>query len=264
MPSRLSWLALGFGAYIAFVVATFPAATAYRWLVPEALRVSGIAPDTLRLSGVTGTVWDGAASLASVPGLPLHDLRWDLRGWPLLLGRVSGQVQVRLPDGFVSVDATATRRAVTLKNLRASTSLPVLSTLLPISGTQGLVSVSLDRLRLVNDFPTAVAGTVRIEKLKVTPLVAVAGKGPGLVALGDYEITFKPGGDAAVAAAIRDTGGPLEVNATLTLTKNRAYKLDAKVRPRADASDELVQGLKLMTGAADAKGFREFALNGSL
>lgn len=252
MPSRLSWLALGFGAYVAFAIATLPAGTAYRWL----------APDALRLAGISGTVWAGRASLGSVPGLPLHDLQWRLRGWPLLLGHVSGRVEARLADGFVNADATASRSSLLLKNVRASTSLPVLRTLLPIRATQGEVSLSLDRLRLVDDFPTTVVGTVRVDKLQVAPLVA--GKNAALIPLGNYEVKFQDGSGAAVAATIHDTGGPLEVNATLQLTKDRTYKLDGRLRARADASDELVQGLNLMTGEPDAKGFRHFALDGSL
>lgn len=251
MPSRFSWLALGFGAYAVFAVATLPAGTLYRWF----------APDTLRLSDISGTVWTGRAALGSVPGLPLHDLQWRLDGWPLLLGRVSGHVEARLADGFVNADATASRGGIVLRHVQASTSLPTLRKLLPIRATQGLVSLSLDRLRLVDGFPTDVIGNVQIDKLRVAPLVA--GKNAGLIPLGNYAVKFSD--DAgAVAATIRDTGGPLEVAATLRLTKDRAYKLAGRLRPRADASDELVQGLNLMTGEPDAKGFRHFNLDGSL
>jgi hypothetical protein len=77
VPNKWSWIALGAGAYAAFVVATFPAATAYRWL----------APPEVRLASVDGTVWSGTAALGSMPGLPLRDIRWNLSALPLLLGR---------------------------------------------------------------------------------------------------------------------------------------------------------------------------------
>lgn len=254
MSSRLWWSALGLCAYLAFALAMLPAATVYRWF----------APDALRLSGISGSVWHGRAALGSVPGLPVHGLQWQLDAWPLLLGRIVGHVDARLPDGFVNADATVSRGRIVLRNLRASTSLPTLSKLLPIRGTRGLVSLSLDRLRLLNGFPAAVVGTVRIDKLRVAPLVA--GKNTGLIPLGNYIVKFgdASGSDAAVAATIHDTGGPLEVDATLRLTKDRHYKLDGRLRPRADASGELVQGLNLMTGSSDAKGFRPFNLDGSL
>jgi general secretion pathway protein N len=252
MPSKLSWLALGFGAYLAFAVATLPAATAYRWF----------APDTLRLSGVSGTVWSGSAALGSLPGLPLHDLRWRLAGWPLLRAHLSGEVEARLAEGFVSADAVVAPSAVRLHNVRASTSLPVLRSLLPIRGTQGMASLALDELRLRDGFPDAVVGTLRLNDLRVPPLMAR--QGAALIPLGDYEVQFHDGENAAVAAAIHDTGGPLEVDASLTLTEDRAYTLEGRLRARPDASAELVQGLELMTSEPDADGFRSFMLDGSL
>lgn len=252
MPSKLSWLALGFGAYLAFAVATVPAATAYRWF----------APDMLRLSGLSGTVWSGGAALGSLPGLPLHDLRWRLEGWPLLRGHLSGNVEARLAEGFVSADAVVAPSAIRLRNVRASTSLPVLRSLLPILGTQGMVSLALDQLRLRDGFVDGVMGTLRLNDLRVPPLMAP--QGAGLIPLGNYEVQFHDSENTAVAATIHDAGGPLEVDASLTLTRGRAYTLEGRLRARPDASNELVQGLDLMTSEPDADGFRSFMLDGSL
>src|SRR5690606_466825 len=100
-----------------------------------------------------------------------------------------------------------------------------------------------------------------LQQLEVTPLIPTGDS--TLVPLGDYEITFSGGGDA-IAADVRDAGGPLEVAATLTLDRERNYVLEGTVRARANASKMLVQALELMTGDPDPAGRRALGLTGSL
>lgn len=253
MAVRLySWLALGLGAYLAFTVSSMPAATAYRFF----------APAELRLMGLEGTIWSGGAGLGSAAGFSLHDIRWDIRALPLLTGRVSGRVQARFADGFVETAIDASPSRIEFGGLNASTSLPALAKMLPIEGTQGLVSLALDELSLEDGRPTAVVGRGRVAQLAVPPLLP--GAGPALIPLGDYEIVFKDTGGDGIAADIRDTGGPLEVAGSLTLDREGNYTLAGAVAARPDAPQELVQGLELMTGEPDAEGRRPFSLTGSL
>jgi general secretion pathway protein N len=253
MPSRLSWVALGVGAYLAFTLARFPAATAYAWF----------APDALRLSGIVGTVWTGSAAFGSVPGMPLRDLRWSLRALPLVIGRVSGNFEARLADGFVSGEASASASRVRLTNVQASTSLAVLDRLLPLSDTQAAISVAFERFDLRDGWPTNATGTLRVDNLRVAPLLPT-GSGPELIDLGSYEGTLVDSGDQGLRAQLQSTAGPLDVNGRAELDLDRTYRLEGAVRPGPDASPELVQGLNFMTGEPDAEGMRPFALTGSL
>ena len=75
----LRLLLLGIGAYLLFLVVTFPAALAYR-AIEE--RLNGIS-----LSGVSGTVWSGSARRLQAGNLRLQNVRWRVRFWPLLTGR---------------------------------------------------------------------------------------------------------------------------------------------------------------------------------
>ncbi|HEU4617172.1 MAG TPA: type II secretion system protein N [Gammaproteobacteria bacterium] len=252
MLTRRSWLALGLGAYVAFAVSSIPASTVYKLFAP---------PD-LRLAGLDGTVWSGGAALGSVGPLSLHDVRWDIAALPLVTGRLSGRVEGRLADGFVETNVSATPSRVVLTGLSASTSVPALGTLLPLKGVEGLVSVALEELRLQNGWPTKAVGKVRVAQLAVPPLMP--GTAAGLIALGDYEIVLKEGDGEGIAAEIHDAGGPLEVAGTLTLDPAGNYKLEGVAAARRDAPEELVQGLKLMTGEPDSSGRRPFSLSGSL
>jgi len=250
--NRFSWLALGAGVYVAFTLSLFPAATAYRWF----------APDSLSLAGIQGTIWSGRAELGSVGALPLHDLQWEVRALPLLIGRLSTQFQARLADGLVSAALAATAGRVRFSELRASTSLPALRGVLPVQGMEGLASVSLSKLQLERGWPTDMAGELRLAQLEVEPL-APTGQ-PGLIPLGDYEVVFTETGGQGLAASFRDTGGPLEVSGTLVVSVAREYTLDGLVKTRSDAPDALVQGLAIMTSEPDASGRRRLTLTGTL
>jgi hypothetical protein len=251
VPNKWSWIALGAGAYAAFVVATFPAATAYRWL----------APPEVRLASVDGTVWSGTAALGSMPGLPLRDIRWNLSALPLLLGRASGTFEARLADGFVRGAATATMSGLVLRNLQTSTQLQTLARMLPINDTTGLVSVDVTELELVDGWPVRLVGMLRLSELEVVPLMPT--QSGGLIALGSYEIEFVEGGEA-IEGRLADTGGPLEVLGRLALARDRNYELEGLVRARPEADADLVRGLEFMTGEPDASGRRPFNLSGSL
>jgi len=237
------WIAVGVGAYLAFTLSSFPAATAYAWF----------APPTVQLAGIEGTLWSGRAAGGSAAELALRDVRWRVHAWPLLLGRVAADLRAQLDDGFVSAHVQATRRRVQLSDVQVSTSLPTLRNVLPVAGMRGTVSFkngALD-LDLVRGWPTKLVGELTLAQLEAPPLIA--GPRGKLVPLGNYAVRFVDGTDG-IKAILNDTGGPLEVSGTLTLDAERAFLLDALIKPRAEAPRELVDGVKAMTEDPDAEG----------
>lgn len=252
MPTRWSWIALGAGAYLAFLLATFPASAAYRWF----------APPELRMSGVAGTVWSGSASLASMNGLPLRDLRWNLSAWPLLLGRAHAVFETRLEDGFVRGESVATVSYIALRNLQVSTRLQTLAALLPVQDTRGAVSLDVTSLVIEDGWPVELVGLARAAQIEVAPLFPT--QNGGLILLGSYEVEFAPTDSGRISGRVRDSGGPLEVSGTVMVDADRSYVLEGVVRPRSEASPDIVRGLEFMTGEPDESGWRSFSLTGSL
>lgn len=253
---RWSWLALGAGAYLAFAVATLPAATAYHWLAPEALR----------LSGITGTAWSGRATLGSAAGLAFRDARWSLRPGALLLGRVEGNLEARLADGFVSTHAIARPGRVVLEDVQASASLMTLRGVLPplVGDATAQLSLRLDRFVVDDGWPVNAVGTVRIGNLAVPPFAGLGG-GSSLIEIGSFALEFADTGGEGLMATVMDTSGPLELSeASLSLGLERRYMLRGRARARDGASRELVRGLEFLAPEADAEGMREFEFDGSL
>jgi hypothetical protein len=255
---RWSWLALGLGAYIAFTIAQFPAATAYRWF-------GGFASD-LRLAGISGTIWNGEAALGSVPGLPMHDLAWRLGAAPLLLGRAAVDFDLRLADGFVRGHLDASPRTLAFDGVQAATSLTTLGTLLPLQGARGMVSLAIDELAIRSEWPVAADLLLRVRQIEVPPLAP--GGTPGLVPLGDYEVSNVEIAERRLSADLRDTGGPLEVVGTVALALAEARTLagavptfDGRVRERDSLPEALRQPLDFLTVERDAEGWRTLDLN---
>lgn len=253
LTNRWSWLALGVGAYLAFAIASFPAGTAYRWF----------APDTVTLAAIQGTLWSGRAGAASVAGLTVQNVRWRVRPLTLFVGRVTADVEARLPDGFLNARVSASPAAVRLNDVRASTSIAALRGLLPVSGVRGQASATFAELTLEDGWPTTAVGELRLAQLEAAPFIP---NGQQLVPLGDYLVQFQPSGaENGIAATFSDTnGGPLEVMGSLTLDARRAYSLDALIKPRDGANADLVQGLAYMSSEPDAAGRRRLTLTGTL
>jgi general secretion pathway protein N len=249
------WLALGIGAYFAFALSSFPAGTAYAWFAPAGLQ----------LQGLEGTLWSGRAAAANVGALALHDVRWSVHAWPLLLGRIAGDLRAQLDEGFVAAHVKATRNHVSLTEVRASTSLPTLRAVLPVAGLRGEANLSLSALELdvAKAWPSKVVGDLKLLQLETTPFSLTGPRGK-LVAVGNYAVRLADG-PGPINATFNDTGGPLEVSGTLAVSAARAYQFDALIKPRADAAQEIVDGLNTMaTGEPDGEGRRRLMLSGSL
>ena len=252
MKSKLSLLALGLGAYLAFVLVSFPASVAHRWF----------APDALQLAAVDGTIWRGSAAYGGVGGLAFSNLRWQLHPAALLTGTVSVTAEARLADGFVSASVDATANRVEMSGVRAATSLATLRDAIGFGDVSGQISVELQSLELVDGWPVAAVGEARVRDLAAPPLMPVSGM--STIALGHYLARFTAGDEPGIVAALADEGGPLELTGRLSVMPDRSYLFDALIRPRADAPDALVQGLDFVAGEPNANGQRKLVQSGTL
>jgi len=97
-------VALAVGAYLLFLVATFPAA-----------RVSGALQDQLTdlsLNRVSGSVFSGQVAQLVYQGLDLGEVHWQFRPLALLLGRIEYRIELMGPanNGKLSIGKTLTGR----------------------------------------------------------------------------------------------------------------------------------------------------------
>lgn len=241
------WLGYGLlaaGAYLLTLLTTFPAAHAYRLLAPHLPPAA-----TLSMHAVNGTLWQGRAGTLAVTGNPLGALEWEVQPAPLLRGHLALRARLRLPDGEVAGQIRLTTDELALQDmdgrLPAGRLLALLPPGLPLAAA-GDLALHLEEAHLTAHTAPVLRGTVTWRQAQLLfgePL-----------ALGDLQLVLTPGDEGGSIGRLSDTGGPLEIAGTLTLTAARSYRFEARLRARAAASDALRQTLALL-GRPDGSGF---------
>jgi len=252
MSSRWSLLALGIGVYVAVAIGSFPASLAYRWFGPEGLT----------LAAVGGTIWNGRAAYGTGAGLSFSNLNWQLHPVALLTGKLSLDAEAALANGLASAKLAASRDRLELTDVRLSASLESFSEQFALGEVSGQLGLSLSRLELVGGVPVAAAGTLTVADLFSAPLIPI--EGVTSIPLGNFRAELTTGEQPGIVALVSDEGGPLELTGRITLAPDRSYTMDALIKTRADAPQELVQGVELVTGEPNAEGRRRFLQQGTL
>lgn len=237
-----SLVLIGLLSFVGFVVVSAPVATIWP-------RIAARQP-TLNLSGLSGTLFDGSASAVSVQGrMVARPLHWTFSPLSLLAARLGFHVDgaldglrfdgkvARTLGGEIAVDAMqGTGSLKGLLNLTGDTFLPV----------DGDVVISIDSLRLANNFPKQLAGELRIGNVRWSLT-----KEPQL--LGDFAIAIATEADVIVAR-VSPTAGPLDVGGEIRVMADRNYEVDLKVKAKPEATPA-IQNLVRTLGEADTEGY---------
>jgi len=232
----------------AVVVATCPAEYAYR-LIADRLGV-------LKLSGISGNIWQGHASSATVFGRPIGAVDWQLEAAPLLSREVMARVNLsggeitaagvvdRTSDGTLSVrDATF---RVPARLAEPALDIPALQFLGTIDGT-------LAQARLRGVWVEQASGTLRWNDAAVA--------GAAQAQLGALEATFSSAPDGSIVGVAHDLGGPLQLNGTFKVNAGN-FDADAILTSR-DGNPQVVEALRYI-GQMQADGSSHLIVHGQL
>jgi general secretion pathway protein N len=241
--------ALGLGAFVVFALATLPAQLLLTWLEP-----SGVSA-----AGVSGTAWKGRAQVIVVQGTRVGALEWDLHALKLFTARLAADVKVTRVDGFLQADATLLPSGrLQLSDLRGSAPLHALPPNIVRGGWTGTLNLRLDALTLDEGWPTHAAGSVEV--------IDLTGPANRPVHMGSYQVTFPPDADGSetLSGALKDSGGPLQVNGTVQLhATDRRYVIAGLIAARPDAPRDVANALQFL-GPPDEQGRVEFGMEGTL
>ena len=241
-------IALGLVAFLLFALVTLPAG----------IVLSFVHPPGVTLAGVSGTLWKGRAQAVRSGATHVGSLEWDLNVLSLFTGKLGADVKVTRSDGFAQGSvATGAGGLITVRGLTASLPLGALPSNLIRGGWTGTVNVKLAQLAVQNSWPVAATGTV-----EVMDLVGPANKP---AALGSYKVAFPEGAATAegLKGELSDAGGPLAVNGTVAINKNRSYLVSGLIATRPGAPSDIARTLEIL-GEPDAQGRRQFAIEGSM
>jgi len=233
-------------AGLAVVIAVLPASLAGRFL-----------PAPVRAQDFSGTVWHGSAGRITVDGRDAGALEWRLHPRALLRLRLAAGIHW-VKGGFV-IDGTADagRSDFRAADLRGGGPIADLSTLGVAPGWRGIAEVRIREVAADLSAPTpalrSAVGEIDVSDIS-SPRVAQGSD------LGSYALTFDDAAlsvDGDVRAALNDKGGPLSLEASLTLApKTRTGMLSGTVKERENAPPALRRELDdvAQLRARDAQG----------
>lgn len=239
---------LGLGAFLLFAITTLPASVV----------LSRLADQDVHAGGVSGTLWRGEAQVMQVGSVMLGEVKWRVHALPLLIARVSVDIEARRSDGFANAHLSLMPGGrLHARDIAASLPLTALPAQLLQGGWRGAIGVRLDELSLQDGWPTQAVGTVDVMDL--------SGPAQQPMDLGSYRISFLAATEGeALSGALQDAGdGPLEVSGSLRLQPDRNYELNALLKTRPSAPPTLTRSLEFLS-PPDEQGRREFSMAGSM
>lgn len=212
---------LGIAAWLAGMLASFPAARALAWSDPSGIEARG----------VDGSVWSGRAARVTFGGpAPVTDLRWDIAAWRLVTGRLAGDTDFRLagvavdgrfaamPGGRIAVrDATVKGPIGPLAELA-----PV-----PVLALDGDLLARIDEAVVEDRRPRRLRGRFQWEGARMIA--------PVQMELGTVQGRVAPDEDDTHTLTLESRDGQVTIDGRIDLTADGRYRVALTLTPAADA-----------------------------
>lgn len=245
MPRLRTWLLIA--ALFLMVLA---------WRLPASWAMH-LLPANAQCESPAGTVWDGQCERLHVAGIGLRNVSWQLLPGEFLHGKLGVRAQLHDPSLDASAKALVNvHGAVQGYDLLARVPMPnVLVPALP-SGWSGQLAIDLPRFAAADGRLQSVSGRVRLQELQqAAPHAELGGF--------EWQLPETASSDGRFSGPLRDLGGPVRLQGTLTVTLRGEYDLNARIAAAEGASDTVRQMLEGL-GPPDPQGFRTLAAAGSL
>jgi general secretion pathway protein N len=199
------WISLGVALFLIFVISQIPAV----WGAYLLSRSTGLA-----LSGVTGTVWNGRASLASLPTpereYSLGQLSWKLKPFSLLTLSPCARVTANLPgQQFDGEICSGTGGVMKMRNADVSIPVALIQSKLPVL-IQGQLSTHITDMELRGDVLLKLNG-------KLTWNGARVNTGANWLDLGSFAAEFTDNGNNGIRGNFFQLSGPVDVDLKVEL-----------------------------------------------
>lgn len=209
----------------------------------------------LALSGVTGTLWNGRASLASMryenTEYSLGQLRWSLRPLSLLTLQPCLSLATKLDkQSFEGDVCVALGGAVTLKNADIAIPAALVQQRIPIPVT-GQLQAHMDSLVIRGDVLLKLKGKLSWREAQVN-------NGSNWMDIGSYGADLVDDGKNGIRATLFDLDGPLDIDLVVELTAPSGGRVQGKFATTksflASANAGALLGMFAQQESEDAEG----------
>lgn len=211
------WIPLGVALFLVFVISSIPAI----WGAYLLTRGTGVA-----LSGVTGTLWNGRASLASVrtatQEYSLGQLSWSLSPLSLLTLSPCAQVTTKLPmQDFEGRICSGSGGALKVRDADISAPVTLLQGNLPVP-IQGQFFAHIDELELRENVLLKLKGKLTWNEARVNT-------GSNWLEIGNFAAEMSDNGNNGISAKLFQLSGPVDVNLQIELAAPSGGKVTGEL-----------------------------------
>lgn len=204
-------------------------------------------PSNVSINSVTGTAWSGKAKQVSVSGIQLGAVNWQIHPLSLLIGYLSVDINAVNNQQYINTELSLSSSGkMDLEETRFSIDLSSLQPLtygMPVSyvgKASGYFPVSFFHK---NNY-VGVNGKLNLSGIEMTS--------PQQQSFGDFVVDFRAENEGATSGKISGTGGALDIDGQLSLSKLGMLDVSAKIAAR-EANSSLAQMI-VFFGKKDASG----------
>lgn len=218
MNSIVRLVALGVGAYVLILIATFPATRISDSLAERVTDLS--------INGVSGSVFSGQAVQVVYQGLDLGTVHWQFRPLRLLLGRLEYRIELDYPANAGHLNAGRTLTGRTYVDDVDIEVLPgrLVNHYSPVTfNSSGTLQLLFETLSPGDDYSGEVVGRVIWRDAAILAPVSLV--------LGQLEMDVSTEDGQLVGRF--ENSGDLGVSGVVALSPDNAYRVDLLLRPGA-------------------------------
>lgn len=201
-------------AFIVSLLANIPARHVYPY-------IESALPRTF-LYQIEGSLWSGKAQNASVYGIPMQELSWNFKLWPLLMGRLETSMSGKNSDGYIKGNVGySITKVVYLRNIEARLNILQVAPLVnsSLSYLDGNLVLNNFYLKMSENEIYDAAGVIKWQNAQLTI--------PAPIKLGDFKISVEKK-DSKINALIKDEGqGPMVADGVFNLKNDGSYSLSS-------------------------------------
>ncbi len=215
-------------------------------------------PGNVVLQGVEGSIWQGEAALLSVNNQPVGKLNWQWQLAPLLSGQWGYRLEIAgdAVTGNTRV-ALGFDQQLTLSQLALEIDGAYLSVLAQPNRNMhlsGVFVIDSPEVAIKHNWPVSGSALILWQD------AGLYGDLPMQFGALEAAVTMV---EQQLVADLKDNGGALELDGTASLSPQREYQVDLRLRARAEANDNLRTSLKLLS-APDLTGRHRVVFHGGL
>ncbi|MES9827727.1 MAG: type II secretion system protein N [Candidatus Thiodiazotropha sp.] len=246
-----SFLLIGLGGYLIFLLAGTPAQHIIGWALAE----NGKLP--FSYTTIKGSLWRGKIEAINYKGVPLDKIKWRFAPSGLLLGRISFDLELRHMNNKVDANVARSLGGIQLKNVEGQLPASMITDMTDLNqiSVEGDVELNLSHVDIETERVTSAEGEI----IWLNPALLR----PFSLKEGNLKADVTTDDNGNINININDLGGGTSVDGELSLSNEGNYILNGAIKPGAGSDPGLSSALKAVAKSQPDGSYR-FSFSGSL